>query len=275
MGAAELDFALSIGSFRDARVAKKEIKFMDGQVARGVESLFERDIVAYVRDSVESAIQASGVFRTIIHGSGGADYQLGGTVTAFHVRLESTGAFSDPRRVAVCEVDVELRDGTSGLLVWSGSGTGEAEVGGPEDFSTSFREATGDAASQIATELAKVMSHLAATESVSTVQPSVTPQPPAQQMQQQMQGPTIVIAGDGQPSVQENATVTFTSDPPGARVYLNGKWVGDTPTGQLTLPASEHLLRVEKDGFEPVVEAITLLPGGNRTFHVDLVPAAP
>ena len=50
----------------------------------------------------------------------------------------------------------------------------------------------------------------------------------------------------------KNRDVTVTSRPPGAKVYLNGTYLGHTPT-TLTVdnPMDTHLVTVRKAGYEP------------------------
>jgi len=47
-----------------------------------------------------------------------------------------------------------------------------------------------------------------------------------------------------------NEPVLFTSDPPGASVYLNEVLIGKTPAS-LSLKATDHTLRFEREGCEP------------------------
>jgi hypothetical protein len=44
-------------------------------------------------------------------------------------------------------------------------------------------------------------------------------------------------------------------------LYLDGRSVGNTPRGNLALMPGDHVVRVERDGFEPFERTITVAPG--------------
>lgn len=47
-------------------------------------------------------------------------------------------------------------------------------------------------------------------------------------------------------------SITFTSGPPGAAVFVNGRPEGVTPLGLFLSRGSGHNIRIEKDGYRPV-----------------------
>lgn len=59
--------------------------------------------------------------------------------------------------------------------------------------------------------------------------------------------------------------------PHGARVFVNGLRSGTSPIS-LTLPPGQHTIRVEQDGYEPLVEAVSLAPDGEALLSGELAP---
>ncbi|PYE55955.1 RodZ domain-containing protein [Deinococcus yavapaiensis] len=67
--------------------------------------------------------------------------------------------------------------------------------------------------------------------------------------------------------------VTIDSDPSGARVYLDNRFLGTTPVRSFPLQArASGELRVERDAYKPVVRPVTLQSG--RWWRVTLKPTA-
>jgi hypothetical protein len=48
-----------------------------------------------------------------------------------------------------------------------------------------------------------------------------------------------------------HGSLAIDSDPPGARVSLNGRLVGSTPILLQDLPAGSCVIRIDADGYEP------------------------
>ena len=67
------------------------------------------------------------------------------------------------------------------------------------------------------------------------------------------------------------ADTTLESDPPGASVFLNGRLAGPTPLRFSNVPAGAYLLRLEKDGFAPLVRKIDV-PAEGAAVHEKLAP---
>ncbi len=57
-----------------------------------------------------------------------------------------------------------------------------------------------------------------------------------------------------------------------SEVFLNGRFVGVTPLLLGNLPAGEHLIRVRKTGYEPVVHIVESVPSSLVTLDVVLSP---
>ena len=80
-----------------------------------------------------------------------------------------------------------------------------------------------------------------------------------------------------QPGTATPTTVSATARllvevaPRGSPIYVNGMRSGSTPA-TLTLPPGQHTIRVEQDGFEPLVETVSLAADGESTISGDLVP---
>jgi hypothetical protein len=61
--------------------------------------------------------------------------------------------------------------------------------------------------------------------------------------------------------------------PDGARVLVDGLRSGATPLS-LELPPARYTIRVESDGYEPLTETVTLVPGGEAIVTGELIPLA-
>ena len=61
------------------------------------------------------------------------------------------------------------------------------------------------------------------------------------------------------------ATVVVKSDPDGANISIDGKFVGDAPS-TMQLPPGDHAVIIEKSGFKPWQRSINLTPGGIVTL---------
>jgi len=72
------------------------------------------------------------------------------------------------------------------------------------------------------------------------------------------------------------ARVTIEVRPPGARVFVNGLRSGITPAS-LTLPPGQHTIRIEQDGYEPLVETVSLVADADLVVSGQLVasPSSP
>jgi hypothetical protein len=63
----------------------------------------------------------------------------------------------------------------------------------------------------------------------------------------------------------ELATVVVKSDPDGANISIDGKFVGDAPS-TMQLPPGDHAVVIERTGFKPWQRSINLTPGGIVTL---------
>lgn len=67
------------------------------------------------------------------------------------------------------------------------------------------------------------------------------------------------------------ARVMFSSEPSGADIYVDGNFVGNTPS-QIQLAAGSHSIRIEANGHKYWSREITLTPGGKVTIQAVLSP---
>ena len=63
-----------------------------------------------------------------------------------------------------------------------------------------------------------------------------------------------------------------TTRPPGARISVDGASKGPASPTLLRLPPGGHVLLLELAGYEPLVRRVDVLPGGEKTVQLSLVP---
>ena len=68
-------------------------------------------------------------------------------------------------------------------------------------------------------------------------------------------------------------TLTVVTDPPGARVFLDGVPHGTAPSTKVLATGQRTTIRAEHDGFEPVTQLVTV-DSGAQTIVLTLHPAA-
>jgi hypothetical protein len=71
------------------------------------------------------------------------------------------------------------------------------------------------------------------------------------------------------------AHLSVTSDPPGAAVLLDGAPFGVTPTRAIEVPAGQHVVRVESDGYKPEEKTVTVEEGGSLEVDIALTAIPP
>lgn len=77
-----------------------------------------------------------------------------------------------------------------------------------------------------------------------------------------------------QPEIIVSPVIFLTSVPAGATVYVDGIRKGITPTG-MSLTKGDHKIRFELEGYEDLIDTVTLKNGDNRTKAAILVPIKP
>jgi Domain of unknown function (DUF4384)/PEGA domain len=71
-----------------------------------------------------------------------------------------------------------------------------------------------------------------------------------------------------------NGAVTFTSNPSGAEVYVNGQYVGVTPTGSFSYAQGSYTAQFRLGGYTDVSLSFSVTPNSNQTVRADLAPVA-
>lgn len=81
---------------------------------------------------------------------------------------------------------------------------------------------------------------------------------------------TVSLPPEPPPKPPERYGLRVVSEPPGARVYLDGFYLGQTPLASPPLEGGRRLLRLELPGYEPVEEEVNL--DRNLSLRYRLVP---
>lgn len=88
---------------------------------------------------------------------------------------------------------------------------------------------------------------------------------------------TVNLRGDQTQTVSANlqqqvqaGTASFTSSPSGADVYVNGNYVGTTPTGSIRFEAGSYQARFELPGYQASVVSFEVSPGRDRSVDASM-----
>jgi hypothetical protein len=76
---------------------------------------------------------------------------------------------------------------------------------------------------------------------------------------------------EGQPADSTMSKVMVSSEPTGADIFVDDKFMGNTPS-LLQLPAGSHTIRIEGKGQKPWSRDVTLTGGGKVTIQASLSP---
>ena len=68
----------------------------------------------------------------------------------------------------------------------------------------------------------------------------------------------IVLIDASLPDRNTVVTLSASSEPEGAALYLNNQLIGTTPLRRLRLKSGSHSVKLEKEGFLPITEKINL-----------------
>ena len=71
-------------------------------------------------------------------------------------------------------------------------------------------------------------------------------------------------------TVQRAGTIAFSSSPSGADVFVDGRFVGTTPTGAIRFDAGRYQARFEAPGFDAATVSFDVRAGENRTVSTQL-----
>jgi hypothetical protein len=84
-------------------------------------------------------------------------------------------------------------------------------------------------------------------------------------------GPETAVAAlpPPEPLVEASSTILVTSNPEGAEITIDGKFMGTTQS-TLKLSSGEHTVKMEKVGYKPWIRTVTLNAGSNITIDATL-----
>lgn len=71
-----------------------------------------------------------------------------------------------------------------------------------------------------------------------------------------------------------NGLVNFTSNPSGAEVYVNGQYVGVTPTGSFSYAQGNYTVQFRLGGYTETSLSFSVSPNSNQTVRADLAPVS-
>jgi len=74
-------------------------------------------------------------------------------------------------------------------------------------------------------------------------------------------------------SIPTMGTITITTSPPGAAVYIDSQYIGITPHSLEATPGP-HTYRIEYSGYQTILESLTVKGGETTAIEKVLVPVA-
>ena len=80
---------------------------------------------------------------------------------------------------------------------------------------------------------------------------------------------TLTVSANLQQQVRAG-TASFSSSPSGADVYVNGNYVGTTPTGSIRFEEGSYQARFELPGYQSTVTTFQVTPGRDRSVDVSM-----
>jgi TolB-like protein len=72
------------------------------------------------------------------------------------------------------------------------------------------------------------------------------------------------------PATSQNGKITVTSQPDNSEVYIDNRLIGKTPIKLYEIMAGEHQLKVQKSGYAPHEEKISIDAGKSKPYSIDL-----
>jgi hypothetical protein len=106
--------------------------------------------------------------------------------------------------------------------------------------------------------------------------PTVAPGPSSNSPNNNARSPQAELPNDPSAACASStgACVTFISEPQGADIYVDEKFMGDTPS-MIILPAGSHELRIEAERFTPWSRTIEASAGNKVTIRATLQSQVP
>jgi len=80
----------------------------------------------------------------------------------------------------------------------------------------------------------------------------------------------VTGTGANPPAPAGSGALSVTTQPSGAKVYIDGVMGGVTPTTIPSLPAGPHTVRLVMDGYEEIVTTVTILPDQTQQYATAL-----
>jgi len=84
----------------------------------------------------------------------------------------------------------------------------------------------------------------------------------------------VFLCGCTTPLPEKTGSVTITSSPSGAEVYLDNEYRGTTPNTLNSVPAGNHTVEVRERGYTTWSQDVTVTSGSTVTVSPSLVPIA-
>lgn len=82
----------------------------------------------------------------------------------------------------------------------------------------------------------------------------------------------VLISGCSSDKEYATGTVSVTSNPTGAEVYLDHEYHGTTPTSIIAVPAGSHIVEVREHGYDTWSAPVTVSGGIPANISANLVP---
>ncbi len=82
----------------------------------------------------------------------------------------------------------------------------------------------------------------------------------------------IIVQARLRPESEQNGILVISSEPQGAKIFLDGADTGKTTPATVTVSPSSHAIKVELSGFLPGYETVFVSPGEQVEVHIPLQP---
>ena len=84
----------------------------------------------------------------------------------------------------------------------------------------------------------------------------------------------VFLCGCTAPLPEKTGSVTITSSPSGAEVYLDKEYHGTTPTTMNGVPPGKHTVEIRERGYNTWSQEVTVSSGSTTSVSASLVPVA-
>jgi hypothetical protein len=76
------------------------------------------------------------------------------------------------------------------------------------------------------------------------------------------------------PERHTNALISTSTVPPDAKLFIDDRFIGDTPVSDIELKGGNHDLKLIKDGFQTHQQKINILTNQNYHLNITLYPTS-